>query len=125
MLSTVNYTPLSPHSFIQDFVMYSSERSVQFARRFRCEDRTRNLYIFHGFIRQSYISILCHCIVIYVLNVYIDRRRTVIVIYVLQKFIYITECRTICEASCCPQAMKLSYAVILESVMVNVFQLNK
>ncbi len=70
----------------------------------------------------------------YVLNVYIDMRRAVIVIYVLQS-LYSTECRPIYEASRCSWPIEFTYDVQVYEIvrlqclkvnnMENVFQLNK
>lgn len=39
--------------------MYSSERSVQFSSKIYCDDRARNLCIFHCFIRHQVIFLCC------------------------------------------------------------------
>ena len=40
-------------------VMYSGERSVQFSSKIYCDDRIRNLYIFHYFIGHRVIFLCC------------------------------------------------------------------
>lgn len=70
--------------------MYSRERSVQFASKTYCDDRAKGSVYFPLFHKASSFYAVSLYTCIYVLNVYIDMRSTVIVIYVLQSlYIYI------------------------------------
>lgn len=62
MLSTVNYTPPSLHSFIrEDSLCILASDLCNFPSKMYCDDRARNLYTFHCFIRHQVIFLCCHC----------------------------------------------------------------
>lgn len=91
-------------------VMYSSERSVQFSSKIYCDDRARDLYIFHCFIRHQVIFLCCVIVHMYLCTECVYWYETHSYCYLcIAKFIYSTECKPIYEASSCSWPIEFTY----------------
>lgn len=102
MVSTVTHTPLSSHSFIQEDSLSILERVLcNFPEGFvvLIEQGICMFPIVSQCIELYFYAVsLYTCI--YVLNVYINMRRTV-VLFICKVYIYGTECKIIYEVSSC------------------------
>lgn len=76
-------------------IMYSSEISVQFSSKIYCDDRARNLYIFHCFIGHHVIFLSCVIVHMYLCTECVYWYKTHSYCYLWMQSLYSTECKPI------------------------------